>query len=195
MLGRIDTGIVTQKIEPHWSYLLAIEHELNEVSRFVEFDERNFDCFSIEIARLLLTSAAEVDVVCKRLCKIINQESKANSIHQYETEIVAAFPSIPQFQVLLPRFGLTLTPWNEWSRPGSVPFWWTAYNKIKHHRDSEYHRASLKNALNAVAGLFVVVLHLYKDKANRGQLGPLPELLRVEDIHYKGWSLESSYAL
>jgi hypothetical protein len=58
-------GINTEKIEPHWNYLLAIERDLDEISRFVEFDEKNFDCFSIEIARLLLASAAEVDVVCK----------------------------------------------------------------------------------------------------------------------------------
>ena len=51
-------GIRTQKIEPHWNYLLAIERQLDEISRFVEFDKKNFDCFSIEIARLLLTSAA-----------------------------------------------------------------------------------------------------------------------------------------
>ncbi len=188
-------GIRTEKIEPHWNYLLAIERELDEISRFVEFDEKNFDCFSIEIARLLLTSAAEVDVACKQVCKGINQKSKANNIHKYRNEIVAAFPGIPQFQVILPRFGLTLMSWDGWNKPDGVPFWWSAYNKIKHHRDSEYHRASLKNVLNAVAGLFVIVLHLYKDKANRGQLDPLPQLLQVDDNHYVGYSFEQRYVI
>jgi hypothetical protein len=179
-------GIKTQKIEPHWNYLLAIERDLDEISRFVEFDEKNFDCFSIEIARLLLASAAEVDVVCKRICKDIDPKSKANNINKYRTEIVAAFPCIPQFQIILPRFGLTLTPWDEWGKPNGVPFWWNAYNKIKHHRDSEYHKAALKNVLNSVAGLFIMVLYLYKDKAKRGELLPSPQLLRVEDSHYGG---------
>jgi hypothetical protein len=49
--------IHTHKIEPHWNYLLAIERDLD-----VEFDERNFDCFSIQIARVLLASGAETDV-------------------------------------------------------------------------------------------------------------------------------------
>jgi hypothetical protein len=188
-------GITVQKIEPHWNYLLAIERELNEISRFVEFDERNFDCFSIEIARLLLTSAAEVDVVCKQICKSINHKSKADKIHKYKTEILSTFPGMPQFQVIMPRFGLTLTPWDEWSKPHSVPFWWTAYNKIKHQRNSEYHRASLKNVLNAVAGLYVMVLHLYRDKANQGQLNPSPQLLRVDENHYTGYALEHRYML
>jgi len=34
--------------------LLAIEREVDHLSRYVEFDERNFECFSIEIARVIL---------------------------------------------------------------------------------------------------------------------------------------------
>lgn len=181
--------IKTHKIETHWNYLLALERDLDEISRYVEFDEKNFDCFSIEIARVLLASSAEVDIVCKQICKSINARSKADKIHKYRTEILPAFPDIPQFLVLLPRFGLTLKPWDEWNKPDGIPFWWTAYNKIKHNRDSEYHRAALKNALNSVAGLFVMVLYLYKDKATQGELHPSPQLLRVDDSHYDGFTL------
>lgn len=179
-------AIGIQKIEAHWNYLIAIERNLEEISRYVEFDERNFDCFSIEIARLLLASAAEVDVVCKQLCKRINQKSKADNINKYRTEITIVYPIISDFKILLPRFGLTLTPWDEWKKTGGVPFWWTAYNKIKHHRDSHYDRASLKHALNAVAGLFVMVLYLYKDKATQGLLFPVPQLLEVENERLDG---------
>ncbi len=172
-------GIKTRRIEPHWNYLLAIERDLDELSRYVEFDERNFECFSIEIARLLLASGAEVDVVCKQICARTNPESKADNINRYRDVIKAAYPVLPGFEVLLPRFGLTLKPWDEWSKADGVPVWWTAYNKIKHERDSEYGRANLKNALNAVGGLFVVVLYLYEDKARAGELLPSPQLLRV----------------
>lgn len=179
-------GIQTHKIEPHWNYLLAIDRDLDELSRYVEFDEKNFDCFSIEIARVLLAAGAEVDVVCKQICRVIDSKSSADSINKYRSEIKPAFPGIPQFEVWLPRFGLRLKPWDEWKKASGVPFWWTAYNKIKHHRDSEYHRANLKNALNAVARLFVMVLYLYKEKAELGELLPSPQLLRVDKRHFAG---------
>jgi hypothetical protein len=178
--------IEAYKIEPHWNYLLAIERDLDELSRYVEFDKKNFDCFSIEIARILLASGAEVDVVCKQICRAVDAKSRAASINQYRSKIKPAYPRIPQFEVLLPRFGLPLTPWDEWKKDDGVPLWWTAYNKIKHQRDSEYHRANLKNALNAVAGLFVMVLHLYKDRAEAGELVPSPQLLRVPDRVFGG---------
>ena len=183
-------AIQTQKIEPHWNYLLAIEHDLDELSRYVEFDGKNFNCFSIEIARILLASGAEVAVVCKQLCRKIDPESKAYKINQFREEIKPIFPSIPQFEVLLPRFGLRLCPWDEWKKARGVPKWWTAYNKIKHDRDSEYELANLQNALNAVAALFVMVLYLYRDKAQSGKLLPVPRLLRVDEEHFSGTTFQ-----
>lgn len=180
--------ITSSKIEAHWNYLLAIEGDLERLSRFIEFDERNFDCFSIEISRILLASGAEVDVVCKQICKKLNSSSFANGINRYRDEICAVYPHIPDFEVLLPRYGLTLTPWDNWNQPNGVPIWWTAYNKIKHHRDSEYHRANLKNALNAICGLFIMVLYLYKEKAEEGELAPNPKLLFVNENRSGGLS-------
>ena len=181
--------IESKRIEPHWNYLLALDADLVNVSRFVEFHKANFDCFSIEIARLLLTASAEVDVVCKQLCKAIDPTSAADNINEYRDAILPVYRRIPRFTVTIPRFGLTLQPWDEWKRKGGVPLWWTAYNKVKHQRDTYYERASLKNALNGVAGLFILVLHLYKDKASLGELVPSPQLLRVDAEHHGGMAV------
>ena len=80
-------AIQIQKIEPHWNYLLALERSIDEVSRYIEFDEGNFECFSIEIARILLACGAEVDVVCKQICRSISSTSDANNINMYRDEI------------------------------------------------------------------------------------------------------------
>ncbi|MGD1157930.1 MAG: hypothetical protein ABSA41_19190 [Terriglobia bacterium] len=180
--------IEARKIEPRWNYLLAIERDLAELSRYVEFDKKNFGCFSIEIARILLSCGAEVDVVCKRVCREINPKSAADNIHTYRTEIKPRFPGISEFQVLLQRFGLRLTPWDEWKKANGVPVWWTAYNRVKHERDSEYDKASVKNALNALAGLFVMNLHLLEAKGQLGELLPSPQLLSVDAGHIGGRS-------
>jgi hypothetical protein len=182
-------AITSRKIESHWNYLLAIEGDLERLSRFIEFDRHNFECFSVEITRILLTSGAEVDVVCKQICKKLNSASSANNISHYRDEICAAYPHIPDFEVLLPRYGLTLTPWINWNMSNNPPEWWSAYNKIKHHRDAEYNQANLKNGLNAVCGLFVMVLYLYKEKAITGGLAPPPKLLQVTEDHYGGFAI------
>jgi hypothetical protein len=189
-------AITSSKIEAHWNYFLAIENDLERLSRFIEFDERNFNCFSVEISRILLASSAEVDVVCKQICKNLNPNSSAESINRYRSEIRAVYPVITEFEVILLRYGLKLRPWSKWRDPNGIPIWWNAYNKIKHHRDSEYQQANLQNALNAVGGLFVMVLYLYKEKAKLGELAPPPRLMHVGEEHYGGFPLggqESGY--
>ena len=190
----------SSKTEAHWNYLLAIEDDLERLSRFIEFDEGNFDCFSIEISRILLASGAEVDVVCKQICKKLNPRSSADKIHPYQNEILASYPTIPDFKVLLPRYGVTLTPWSNWNKLKNPPDWWKAYNKIKHHRDAQYDQANLRNALNAVGGLFVMVLYLYKEKAEEGELLPATKILHVgedrfEGITHSGYTLGICYKL
>jgi hypothetical protein len=180
--------ISSTHIEPHWNYLLAMDADLVQLSRYVEFDSRNYACFSIEITRLLLAAASEVDVVCKQVCRIANPSSAADNIVEYRDEITLAYPRLASFPVLMPRFGLTLQPWEAW-QAGGVPAWWTAYNKVKHERDAHYDRANLKNALNAVAGLFVVVLYLYKQKAEFGELVPSPQVLDAGDGYRGGMTL------
>ena len=56
-------GIRTSPTEIHWNYFLAVEADLIELSRFVEFNPKNYNCFSVEMAKLLMASAGEVDVV------------------------------------------------------------------------------------------------------------------------------------
>ena len=103
---------------------------------------------------------------------------------------------IPKFEVLMPRHGLRLKPWTNWGRPNNPPAWWTAYNKTKHHRHTDYHKACLKNVLNAVSGLFVICLYLNKDRAEAGELTPSVwcyDRTRKdsEEFIMEGWSLQS----
>lgn len=179
-------GIQTTRIDDHWNYFISVEQDMGRLSRFIEFDERNYDCFSLENVRLLVAAAAETDVVCKQICQYLNPASCAKRIPQYRDEIVPVYPIMSQFEVLAPRYGLRLKPWSNWNDPNSVPFWWTAYNKIKHERHTEYHRANLKNVLNAIAGLFVACLYLYKDKAASGTLIPSPLILRPSEERLVG---------
>lgn len=178
--------IQTSPTDAHWNYFLAIENELIQLARYIEFDAKNFTCFSIEIARILLSSAAEVDVVCKRICKGIDPSTSADNIIQYQSEVTKAYPDFANFEISVSLYGMVLKPWTNWNNQNTPPDWWTAYNKVKHHRDTEYHQANLQNALNSVAGLLVALLYLYKDKATKGDLWPLPVLLRADGKHIGG---------
>jgi len=175
--------ILTGRIQPHWNFFLAIENDLEHISRFIEFDQRNFKCFSLEIVRVLMAASAEVDIVCKQICKRLEPTHNPRSINSYREIILKQYPMIKRFTVLLPKFGLTLHPWINWEK-NSPPKWWTANNKIKHERHLKFAEGNLKNMLNSVAGLFVVVLYLYIDMAESGQLIPSTRMFRTDEMHF-----------
>lgn len=162
----------------HWNYFLALEDDVGRLSRYLEPTEANFEAYSLELVRILFAAGSEVDVVAKQLCNQIDTASTANSIDQYQIQLMGHFPEIAQSQVLIPRFGLSLSPWERWAH-NQNPVWWRAYNKVKHERHVHFSMANLRNALNSVAGLFSLLLFHYRREAHNGALSPDPILFRA----------------
>ncbi|MEJ1357427.1 MAG: hypothetical protein RPU51_04520 [Candidatus Sedimenticola sp. (ex Thyasira tokunagai)] len=162
-------GIQESLIPTHWNYFLSLEDDIDRLSRFIEFTKKNFDCFSLELARVLLTASSEVDVVAKQYCKSLDAKSKAQSIGKYKIAILEGNPGFPDTVIKMPRFGLTFTPWSSWNTEEVSPHWWQSNNKVKHQRHTHFDRANLKNTLNSVAGLFSLLIHYYKHQIDTGQ--------------------------
>lgn len=171
-------GVEEHESFPHWNYFLALEEDLDRLSRFVEFTTDNYECYSIELARVLMLASAEVDVVAKQLCEHIASNSTANGINEYRTIILSAYLSFPTSTVSIPRHGLALRPWSNWS-DGENPTWWRAHNNVKHNRHMHFAEANLKNALNAVGALLLMIIYLYAPAARAGKLAPNPRLYQV----------------
>lgn len=182
-------GIQVAPNLPHWNYFLALEEDVARLSRYVEFAQDNFDAYSLELARILFAASSEVDVVAKRLCTSIGGGKKAGSIAKYMELLTVAFPQLAGTQIRMAKFGLTFTPWEQWAQ-GFKPFWWEAYNNVKHHRHTHFADASLKNALNSVAGLFVLLLFFHSDERQDGRLAPGATLFQPGEpfrIDYEFW--------
>lgn len=169
----------------HWNYFLTIESDIDTISRFVEPCENNYQTYSQELARILIASASEIDVLLKGLCEKIEPTAKADNIGKYETIIRNNIPQLFNFKLQIPRWGLELTPWINWAT-NTPPLWWTACNKVKHHRNTEYNQANLKHTLNSVGALFIINLYFYRQQAEQAMLLPMQKLFRVDDIHFNG---------
>lgn len=161
---------------PHWEYFLAIESDLNDSTRFVEFTTENFAVYSIEFAHILLSSSSEVDVIAKLLSNMLVPDRSHKNINDYRKAITQGFSRFAHIEVRIPRYGLAFQPWVTWANDKN-PNWWKSYNNVKHERNTFYKEANLENALNAVAGLFCLVLFLYRIENSRSQLAPTPKLL------------------
>lgn len=147
----------------HWKYFVALEIDLLTAARYVEPTQANMGAFSVELAKLFLSAASEAEVVCRVLCA--NQNLVVEKVKGHETidgwreALHVRFPKLHTLPITAPKFGLTFTPWAPWSK-GQNPQWWTDHNKVKHGRHAHFAKASLGNALDAMAGLYVLLWYL-----------------------------------
>lgn len=158
--------IMTQQLTAnHWNYFLAIEEDLEKLTRYIEFTPVNYDTYSIELAHLLLTSSSEIDVLLKQICFLLNPKIKANNIDDYREKLKInlqsyIFDGFIQEKFFIPRYNLEFIPWTSWENAKN-PEWWQSYNNVKHHRNSSFSEANLKNAINAVGALLIVEVYYY----------------------------------
>jgi hypothetical protein len=125
--------------------------------------------YSIELARLLMAAAAEVDVVAKLACAQLWKRASRENIEGYCQVLLPGRPALPHYRVCIQRFGLNLNPWENWGKQEPCrPAWWSAYKKVKHERSEYFPQASLHNALNALAGLFVMLIYAFPEEAVQG---------------------------
>ena len=145
----------------HWNLFLALEREFEIVARYIEPCAANNDTYSIELARLLMSASQEVDVVLKAYCQKLNGNTVAKGIESYLSTINAHNTDFLNVEVGIPHYGMSSKPFIDWT-VSSPPLWWTANNKVKHHRSTDFNRASLKNTYNALCALEISIIHLYQ---------------------------------
>jgi hypothetical protein len=168
---------VPDNIRPHWNYFLALEKDLETVSRYIEFNKDNLNTYSIELAHLLLSSASEIDTVAKCICSILEPNAKPDNINKYRKIIKAAEDNetygfglsgkedpvlaekhkhrLSDLIVYIPRYSLALIPWKSWAEDKN-PDWWKSYNDVKHERNHHFNKATLRNTLYALTALLAL---------------------------------------
>ena len=187
-------AIIATQSKLHWTYFVALERDLEVVARYIEFAEGNMGTFSLELAHLLMTASSEVDVVAKLLCERLDPDSARKNIDHYRAILVKQIPELPSMPIFVPRYGLHLTPWENWGRDEN-PDWWRSYNNVKHERNAYFQEATLQNALNSLGALLCLTFHLYqldvpeepqsnRDKQTTISLLPDSTLMRLEEHYY-----------
>ena len=183
----------THKLD-HWEDFLTIENDILLLSRYIEFSDDNFSCYSMEMARLLMQTCSEIDVIMRQICTKLAPNENANNINAYCNIITSNYKMFIDFPVTIRRFGLSYTPWVNWENR-TPPFWWTAHNKVKHKRHEKFHDANLKNVLNSTAGLFILLLYLYREEALSAKLYPNPTLFSATAGHQGGFTQDQNSGL
>jgi len=178
----------------YWNYFLALEEDLEQLSRFVEFNPDNFGAYSIELAHLLLTSSSEIDVLIKQICSLIAPQTKVSNINNYRKVLKNnlqsyIFDGFIQEKFFIPRYHLEFTPWASWKNDEN-PEWWRSYNNVKHKRDSSFKEANLENVINVVGALLIVEIYYYWISTHIGDIEVIKTIDADNTRRETIWKLE-----
>src|SRR5947209_16780252 len=107
------------------------------------------------------------------------------SLHDKEVILDYGYPIPVMYSFYLQRTsgtrGHRIRPFSDWSVQDS-PSWWQAFTDLKHDRMTNFKKASLKNAIDALAAVFIVVTFMNEDLFREG--GVSEEVYNLFSIQY-----------
>ncbi len=160
-----------KEFETYWKYFLIIDDDLKKTDRYVQHCKENLNVYSSEFARIILVACAEIDTICRLLCKEIkptcnftDAQTKDGKIDKYANIVLSEFPKLPTTEIYVNTIQEYISQWDGWLiKPNyHSPTWWSDYQLIKHYRHSYFLKASLGNSISSVASLLVLLLYLRK---------------------------------
>ena len=149
-----------------WGYYIMLENNFMDTFVYVEPVTENNDTFSKEYGNLLLSIGSEIDVVCKELCKIIENKTAGDvsryNVVDYKNVISGDGNFMNESCVYLINCEV-LQPWLEWNTVDR-PSWWKNYNSLKHDRlnSDNYKLGNYSNVKDALSALYIITRILYK---------------------------------
>ena len=144
-------------------YFVALEKELENSFNYIEPEDANMECYGAKYSSLLNSISIEFESICKTLIKHIDKDAKIKNIADIKTYILKHFPKIGNNQVYITRTNKCIKPLEHWHSKRLD--WWDAYTNLKHNRINNYYQANLKNIINAMSSLLIIIAYLanYRD--------------------------------
>lgn len=136
----------------------AIEKDLRQVFDFIEPDDRNLNTFSTRLYEIFLRASTEFESNCKLILSE-NGYSRKGNLDITDFKRINKATHLLEYKIQLIVWAsepLLLEPFLCWSNCDRL-YWYKEYNTVKHNRSSEFHRANLKNTIDAVAALFIIL--------------------------------------
>lgn len=187
-------------INDYWRFYKLLEKEFVDTIEYVEVDTSNMQTFSMRYEKILIEVGAELDTTFKMACNLTGRKT----IVDYAPIILNKYPDIIQQSVTVLGTKVKLQPYQGWNstQASQSLMAWKGYNLVKHDRISNYRNATLENAVNLLAALFILLMYEYDQLYKGGNMDcNIPEdesgifILDSWEQHIKTSNIYSEYSI
>jgi hypothetical protein len=150
-----------------WEMYQSLEKEFLNYIEYVPLSPQHYNVWSYPLVNLFNNIGSSVDSFFKNAIKCnslddfpsidqIRLNSRQHNMKTYR-EIFDTQYQVSNKQIFELKNFTSIAPFKDWSNK-NTPGWWSQYTEIKHNRFENREKATLKNALDSLAGLFVLFL-------------------------------------
>jgi hypothetical protein len=140
--------------------LTALTRQLDRICQTVPPTEQTFSTFGHDIRNLLILACTEVESRWRGI--LIANEVKTKHFTTKNYVALREAMKLDEYAVDFPNYPwlIPLKPFEGWGRTGKptrdLP-WYDAYNGVKHNRETEFKRATLRHVFEAVTGCAIMM--------------------------------------
>lgn len=137
----------------------SIQRELATIFEYIDPNNNNVSTYSHRTYALLLRACTEFENNCKAILLANNYSRRRNlSVEDYHKLNGAG--RFSEYQLYLDAWHpevKVVRPFENWDN-GHTLSWYSDYNSVKHHRSTNFAKASLDNTIAAVAAVFTLLV-------------------------------------
>lgn len=141
------------------SQLSVLTQQLERICQTIHPTEKTFDAFGHDIRNLLILASTEVESHWRAVLVANGRQKGTFNTKDYVAlceamkleEYAVTFPAYPWIEAIAPFKG-----WDS-SAPTATLKWYDAYNAVKHNRENEFERATLRRAFEAVTACSILM--------------------------------------
>lgn len=166
----------------YWNYYLMLEKRVMELEPYIAFDKSNYQTYSLRIMDLLISVCCEVEslfiLITKKAGNISSYLTFLNN-DQFYSSVKNDLVNLQDIDILEP---FKLNSKNQLE-------WWHSHNCLKHSRIKDFQKATFKNLINALAGLYLLEIYYYNQNYFKKDDTTVPE---VESKLFKSDKIKSN---
>lgn len=134
---------------------------LVEIFRHIEPSKENYQTYGHKIRELLILTCTEIESGWRAILEENTKEENRKKSYKTTDYFKVKEPlHLDEWAVVLKNYPdlEPLSPFKEWdiSKPTQSLSWYNSYNAVKHNREAEFSKATLKNLLDAMAALHIM---------------------------------------
>jgi len=144
-----------------------IQKDLIHLFSYVEPSDKNLDTYSFRIYELFFRTCVEIEANFKAILRENGYQKQIDKLNISDYKRINKSHRLSSYWVKIPYWSGeqdTIVPFEKFSlcdgndsKKESTPDWYNAYTSVKHNRLANFEQANLKNLMNAVCALVVVL--------------------------------------